>query len=160
MSSLNRYLKIFIISLIWLFVSIFVVNWEDFPYTLSTDSNASLSDQIKTWSLWEIVIPDDTNSTLDQLSQSFLWTDFRDEDNPAIYYISKFINYFLSILAFIAFIILVYWFSMVFTGKTDEWIKKWGKFIKMAIIAIITIWVSWLIAMWVISIYAQHVVSS
>ena len=54
--------------------------------------------------------------------------------------------------------ILVYGFSMVFTGKTDEWIKKWGKFIKMAIIAIITIWVSWLISMWVISIYAQHVV--
>jgi len=159
MNSLNRYLKIFIVSII-LFLSVFVVNWEDFPYTLSTDSNASLSDQIQTWSLKEIVIPDDTNSTLDQLSQSFLWTDFRDEDSPAVYYISKIINYFLSILAVIAFIVLVYWFSMVFTGKTDEWIKKWGKFIKMAVISIIVIWVSWLISMWVISIYAQHVVSS
>ena len=106
----------------------------------------------------DIIIPNNKNSTLDQLSKSFLWTDFRSEGNPAIYYISKFINYFLSILAFIAFMILVYGFSMVFTGKTDEWIKKWGKFIKMAIIAIITIWVSWLISMWVISIYAQHVV--
>jgi len=155
---MSNKLKILIISLLWLFVSVFVVNWEDFPYTLSTDSGAILSDQVSTWSLWEIVIPDNTNSTLDQLSQSFLWTDFRDQTSPAVFYISKFVNYFLSILAFIAFIVLVYWFSMVFTGKTDEWIKKWGKFIKMAIIAIITIWVSWLISMWVISIYAQHIV--
>ena len=157
MSSLNRYLKIFIISLVW-FLSLFVVNAEDFPYTLSTDSNHIIDSTDDNKSIKDIVISNNNNSTLDQLSQSFLWTDFHSEDNPAIYYISKFINYFLSILAFIAFIVLVYGFSMVFTGKTDEWIKKWWKFIKMAMLAIITIWVSWLISMWVISIYAQHVV--
>jgi len=147
-----------IIGLLWLFVNISIVNWQDFPYTLSTNSHhigisVNPNDSIK-----NIVIPKNDNSTLDQLSKSFLWTDFRNQSSPAVYYISKFINYFLSILAFIAFIVLVYWFSMVFTGKTDEWIKKWGKFIKMAIIAIIIIWVSWLISMWIISIYAQHVV--
>lgn len=155
---MSNLIKLFIISLVLLFLSLFVVNAEDFPYTLSTASNHITVSTDDNKSMKDIVIPNNKNSTLDQLSKSFLWTDFRSEDNPAIYYISKFINYFLSILAFIAFIVLVYGFSMVFTGKTDEWIKKWGKFIKMAIIAIITIWVSWLISMWVISIYAQHVV--
>ena len=158
MSSLNRYLKIFIITLLWLFMTFFVVNWEDFPYTLSTDTHHIIISDSSNDSIKDIVISKNDNSTLDKISKNFLWTDFRDQSSPAVYYISKFINYFLSILAFIAFIVLVYWFSMVFTGKTDEWIKKWGKFIKMAIIAIITIWVSWLISMWVISIYAQHVV--
>jgi len=155
---MSNKLIILIISLLWLFVNISIVNWQDFPYTLSTNSNhmgisVNPNDSIK-----DIVIPKNDNSTLDKISKNFLWTDFRNQSSPAVYYISKFINYFLSILAFIAFIVLVYWFSMVFIGKTDEWIKKWGKFIKMAIIAIITIWVSWLISMWVISIYAQHVV--
>ena len=160
MSSLNRYLKIFIISFLWLFLSLFVVNAESFPYTLSTDSHHITVSTDDNKSMKDIVIPNNKNSTLDQLSKSFLWTDFRSEDNPAIYYISKFINYFLSILAFIAFIVLVYGFSMVFTGKTDEWIKKWSTYLKMAVVAIITIWVSWLISMWVISIYAQHVVNN
>ncbi len=153
---MNNFIKVFFISFIGLFLCLFVVNGEDFPYkdinnvSISTDNDKSLKD---------IVIPKHNNSTLDKLSKSFLWTDFSDQSDPAVYYISKFINYFLSILAFIAFIVLVYWFSMVFTGKTDEWIKKWGKFIKMAIVAIVVIWVSWLISMWVISIYTQHVIS-
>ena len=157
---MSNFIKVFFISFIGLFLSLFIVNWEDFPYALSTDSNNVSISTDNNKSLKDIVISDNKNSTLDKLSESFLWTDFSDQSDPAIYYISKFINYFLGILSFIAFLVLVYGFSMVFTGKTDEWIKKWWKYIKMAIVAIIVIWVSWLIAMWVISIYTHNVVNS
>ena len=158
---MNNFIKVFFISFIGLFFGFNFWNASNFPYTLSTKNHHIIvSTDNDNDSLKDIVISKHNDSTLDKLSKSFLWTDFSDQSDPAVYYISKFINYFLGILSFIAFLVLVYGFSMVFTGKTDEWIKKWWKYIKMAIVAIIVIWVSWLIAMWVISIYTHNVVNS
>ena len=159
MSSLAKYIKLLMVYLLLLFSLFFIANWEGFPYTLSTNSNHIITTTNNNKSLKDIVIPESKNSTLDKISKAFLWTDFYDKSNPAAFYISKFVNYFLGILAFISFITLVYWFSLVFTWKTDEWIKKWGKFLKMSIISIIVIWVSWLISMWIFWIYSTTVVN-
>ena len=96
-------------------------------------------------------------SNVDELADSFLWSEAINKESPMSYYISKVINYFLVILAFISFLVLLYWFSLVFTDKTDEWLKKWYKYIKMAAIAIIVIWISWLFSMWIFSIYNNNV---
>jgi len=137
-----------------------IVYWENFPYTLSSDSdNSIVVTNNDNSSLKSIVTPQDWDSTLYKISKDYLWTDFSEQSHPIAFYVSKMVNYFLGILAFIAFLVLIYWFSTVFTGKTDEWVKKWGKYLKIAIIAIIIIWVSWLISMWIFSIYNTNVVN-
>ena len=118
---------------------------EDFPYQNVSDT-PSLKEGIQ-------------NEEAKDIAQTYVWEDAINQDSPAEYYISTVINYFLSILAFISFLVLAYGFSLVFTDKTDEGVKKWYKFIKIAAIALIVIWVSWLISIWVISIYTQHVVN-
>ena len=130
-------------------ISLIIWNWfsfmENFPYQNVSDT-PSLKEGIQ-------------NEEAKDIAQTYVWEDAINQDSPAEYYISTVINYFLSILAFISFLVLAYGFSLVFTDKTDEWVKKWYKFIKIAAIALIVIWVSWLISIWVISIYTQHVVS-
>jgi hypothetical protein len=120
---------------------------EDFPYEVQQPT--SMQDFVE----WN-------DSAIKQVAQDYVGDETINQDNPATYYISKVINYFLAILGFIAFLVLAYGFSLVFTDKTDEWVKKWYKFIKMASIALIIIWISWLISIWFINIYATKVVWS
>jgi C4-dicarboxylate transporter len=119
---------------------------EDFPYDMQEPT-----------SYQDFVNSDD--SAIKQVAQDYVWEETLEKENPATYYISTTINYFLAILGFIAFLVLAYGFTLVFTDKTDEWIKKWYKFIKMSSIAIIVIGISWLIAIWFINIYATKVAS-
>ena len=119
---------------------------EDFPYDMQEPT-----------SYQDFVNSDD--SAIKQVAQDYVWEETLEKENPATYYISTTINYFLAILGFIAFLVLAYGFTLVFTDKTDEWIKKWYKFIKMASIAITIIGISWLIAILFINIYTTEVVS-
>jgi len=100
------------------------------------------------------------NSNADELANTYLWSDNAlKENSPTVYYISKVLNYFLAILAFIAFLVLLYWFSLVFTQwRSNESMKKWYNYIKMAVIAIIIIWISWLFSIWIFSIYNNNVI--
>jgi len=138
-----------LVSLIWLTSISFAwplieINRNyDFPY--EEERADSMKDILK-------------HSDVDDLANAYLWNnEVQTQRSPISYYISKVINYFLVILAFISFLVLLYWFSLVFTDKTDEWLKKWYKYIKMAAIAIIVIWISWLFSMWIFSIYNNDV---
>ena len=133
----------------FLLIATILVSWtfclaEDFPY-----ENVSDTPSLKEWI---------ENEQTQNIAETYVWDETIQQDSPAEYYISTVINYFLSILAFISFLVLAYGFSLVFVDKTDEWVKKWYKFIKIAAIALIVIWVSWLISMWIINIYANNVV--
>ena len=99
------------------------------------------------------------HSKMNEISDSVIWNTARNNSSPMAYYIAMVINYFLVILWAIAGIMLIYWFSLVYTDKTDEGLKKWYKYVKMATIAIIVIWVSWLFSMWIFYIYNIKVVS-
>ncbi len=135
---------VLIVSMLLVGTSIFA---EDFPYEVQQPT--SMQDFVE----WN-------DSAIKQVAQDYVGDETINEDNPASYYVAKVINYFLAILGFIAFLVLAYGFSLVFTDKTDEWVKKWYKFIKMASIALIIIWISWLISIWFINIYATKVVWS
>jgi len=121
---------------------------DDFPYE-NVDSSENMNQIIN-----------NDNSAIKQIWDTYVWENTLNEDSPAEYYISKVLNYFLSITWFISFLVLAYWFSLVFTEKSDEWIKKWYKYIKMASIALIIIWLSWLISTWIFYIYNNQVVKS
>ena len=116
---------------------------EDFPYE-NVWNNPTLKESIE-------------NEQTKNIAETYVWDEPINQDSPAEYYISTVINYFLSILWFISFLVLAYGFSLVFVEKTDEWVKKWYKFIKIASIALIVIGISWLISIWIINIYVNHV---
>ncbi len=132
------------VLLITILLQFSLIYSEEFPYQVN-----------KIRKMEDVV--NSNQSSIKKIWENYIWNEVINREFPASYYISTVINYFLWILWFIAVLILLYWFSLVFTDKTDEWIKKWYKFIKMASIAIIVIWVSWLISMWFINIYAEHV---
>ena len=146
-----------ILSFMLFFVSLFVFSYadDDFPYTLNTSDNTSTDTTVSDNgnSLKNIINPWDTNSTIWKISEAFLWNNISEKEHPIAFYVSMVLNYFMAILAFVSFIILVYGFMLVFTGKTDEWIKKWWKYIKITTISLIIIWVSWLFSMWIFHIY-------
>lgn len=153
---MSNFIKRLLISILF-FVSLFVFSYadDDFPYTLNTSEDVSTDTTVSDngTSLKDIVNPWDTNSTIWKISEAFLWNNISEKEHPIAFYVSMVLNYFMAILAFISFIILVYGFMLVFTGKTDEWIKKWWKYIKITTISLIIIWVSWLFSMWIFHIY-------
>lgn len=126
----------FIVYLFWAHYCIW--NIYNFPYKVQEN-----------WVNKEILQNED--SAWKKLKKNFFW----DKDYTTSNFISIIINYFLSILAIIALIFMFRWASFVFTWKTDEWIKKWKKFMTMALLAIFIIWVSWLISMFIFNIYNQ-----
>ena len=128
------------------FAELFEINnWnEDFPY--KEERADSMKDILQ-------------HSNINELSENFVWDDATKQSHPLSFYISKVINYFLAIIWFIAVLSLIYGFSLTYTQKSNEWVKKWYKFIKIATIAIIVIWISWLFASWIFYIYNNKVVN-
>ncbi len=118
---------------------------DDFPYEVSNPTS------------YEDFVNSD-NSAIKKIGETYIWDEEINKDTPASDYISKVINYFLAITAFIAFLSLAYGFSLVFIDKTEEAVKKWFKIVKIASIALIVIWISWLISIWFIWIYTHNVV--
>ena len=136
-----KYLFILLFSLLNIF---FLYSYSnDFPYIIHNSESVNTI----------LIQNDNHNSTIWKISDIFLWDGISEEENPIAFYISTVLNYFLYILAFISFIVLIYWFSLVFIDKTDEGIKKWWKYIKITIIALIIIWISWLFSIWIFHIY-------
>lgn len=131
----------YLISLIIIISSIIWFSFaENFPY--NGNFNTTNWEEMLIWK----------NSSAVPIAKKYLWS-AKSEKHPIAYYISTVINYFLWLLAFFTFLVLLTWISMTFFWKSNEWIKKWKKYIKISTIVIIVIWVSWLISMFIFSIY-------
>lgn len=141
----------YIITLILIFIELSSFSFaESFPYHDKWVVNSDTEMDFNSNKMNNIITPWD--SAWEKIRDKYL-PDSKNQENPASYYISKVINYFLWLLAFFTFIVIAWWASMTFTWKTDEWVKKWIQFMKMWIIAIIIIWISWLISMFIFDIY-------
>ena len=146
--------KIILTLLIWL---TFVFNWafsidfnvtdeNDFPYDVDTSND------------WVEKVLDKALDENKDFAKDIVWEESLQNKSPIIYYISKVINYFLAILAFMSFIVLAFWLTKVFTvNNTDAEFKKAWKYIWASSVAIVIIWISWLFSMWVFNIYNMSV---
>jgi len=144
-------ITIIIITFMWIIWFSFA---ENFPYQDKSVIWNDIKMDYSNTKMKNIIAPWD--SAWEKIRDKYLpWT--KDQAHPIIYYVSKVINYFLWLLAFFTFIIILWWASMTFTWKTDEWVKKWIQFMKMWIITIIIIWISWLISMFIFNIYNSWV---
>lgn len=161
--------KIFIILL--LFVTFFIQSncfsgQFDFIYEIDESPenwapiiDEGLEDNTNFWRIINDNIVDKQDSDLNQM----IWVYHNDTDitgpnskeNKAVVYTRIIINYFLALVWFVALIILIYWFYMMFGSSHEEWMKKAKKYIVWAVIAIFVIWVSRFIISWFMSIFLQ-----
>jgi hypothetical protein len=134
------------------------VNDSDFYYdspTQSTTTIDTLSSEEKT-SLWEIVknntVSDSNNEVIEdsilyKIRQFFRLTDTDtyDSQTPATDYVKMLINIALGFVSFIALIMIIFAFYLIFFGKWEENVAKAKKILIGVAIAIFVIWLSWII---------------
>lgn len=77
--------------------------------------------------------------------------------NKPLVYVQVIINYVLSILWFIALLLILYSFYMIFFGKSDDAIANARKTVKGAAIALFVIWLSAYIVNFLFYLYARGI---
>lgn len=113
---------------------------SDVPYSLSNDPECDSTD------LWNCIsVKENEDTIIIRLLQVFGLDDSREKDLKFIDYARAILNMALGLLAFIALIMTIYTFYLMFFTENEAWAKKakWnlvGIFIALAII-----WLAWLI---------------
>lgn len=113
------------------------------------DNNNPITDPLRQWA-YKIIDADSTNT----ISNQELWwivnpgliQDHWTAMNSTMAIIKNIINYALWLVSVIALVYLIYhWFLMVTAAWDDTQYKKWMKWLKFAAIALVWIWLSWLV---------------
>jgi hypothetical protein len=137
---------------IWLICSLVavVVVWSaahavDFPYDTPaptpTNKFGTITPDTLQWSIKDSVI--DPDGPIQKLIKIFLPN--RPTGEWVLSYIQYIINIALSLVAFIAIIVLIYWFYGILFRESQEGIKNAQKTVKWAVIAIVLMGASWII---------------
>lgn len=121
----------------------------DFPYNWRPNLQATTntSELVRVTNQWGSVL----ENFLDLFGINYAGED------KAISYVQIVINYVLALLAFIAMILIIYSFYMIFFEKSDDAIAKARKTIIWAAIAILVIWLSAYIVNYLFFIYSRGV---
>jgi uncharacterized membrane protein len=89
-----------------------------------------------------------------QLIGLFGLNNFIANNNSAVAYIQYIINMLLWLAAFIALIILLYGFYLMFFSTQEEWFDKAKKIIIWVIVALFIMWLSWVIVSFLFYLYS------
>ena len=126
---------------------------EGFPYLPDNSSTENSKIIVK-----ESFLGDESNTWIvDQFLEEVWIKKYSSENWSAVSYIQEVVNYFLSILAFVALVVLIYGFYLLLFSWQwfDEWYRKAKKYIFVSGFSIIVIWVSWLIVSWLFYIVSK-----
>lgn len=123
---------------------------SSFPYN-SDDSNFTKSDTTDSESLLE-----DSDNLIQEQMESFWLSDYKETEWAWLVFVKKVINYLLALLWIIATVIIIYGFYLIVVPwwKSDDQLKNAKKYIKIAVIAIVMIWLSRLIVQFIFNIYS------
>jgi drug/metabolite transporter (DMT)-like permease len=83
----------------------------------------------------------------------YSFTNNGSESGTAVAYIQYIINMLLWVAAFIALIILIYGFYLMFFSKQEEWFEKAKKIIIWVTVALFIMWLSWVIVSFLFYLY-------
>lgn len=89
-----------------------------------------------------------------QLFGVYSFTNNGAESATAVVYIQYIINMLLWLAAFIALIILIYGFYLMFFSKQEEWFEKAKKIIIWVTVALFIMWLSWIIVSFLFYLYS------
>ncbi len=128
---------------------------EPFPYdtpapTPTNKFGITTPDTLQ-WSIKDAVV--DPEGPIQRLIKIFLPS--RPTGEWVLWYIQYVINIALSLVAFIAIIVLIYWFYGILFRESQEGIKNAQKTVKWAVIAIILMWASWIIVRFMFYVITQ-----
>ena len=84
------------------------------------------------------------------------WLYSKDDNNVAINYIKKLMNMALWFVSFIALVVTLYAFYLMFFSKQEEWMEKAKSILKWVAIAIAVMWLSYFIVSFIIYIYTSN----
>ena len=137
--------------------------WDnsDFYYnqTSDTESTTNLAQVIKSDS---IVNNNKQQTLLYKIRQYFrlTWNDTYDQDKPATWYITMIMNMALWLTSFISLILIIFAFYLMFFQKQEEWFAKAKKILIWVAIALVVMWLSWVIVSFFFEIYSTEAVKN
>lgn len=136
-----------LLLIIWL--TWFVVKWEDFYYDVSKDWNVVKDFDNESLDIWAVITDDAVSpdsSVLQRLLSVFKlkWSNRYDNnwELKAFAYIKMIVNFLLALVSLIALILTIYGFYLMFFSGQDEWLKKAKKILTWVAIALAIMWLS------------------
>ncbi len=134
-------------------------------YYWSEFEGSNLNDNQKTD--FAKIIKDDSVNTkettlLYKIRQYFrlTWSDTYDQDKPATWYITMIMNMALWLTSFISLILIIFAFYLMFFQKQEEWFAKAKKILTWVAIALVVMWLSWVIVSFFFEIYSTEAVKN
>lgn len=127
-----------------------------FPYTIQGQEYVEI-DNAPTDLATELIAPDveDDAGLLKTLSRFFRVTDtaYDDSETPATNYIKWLLNMLLGLVSFLALVMVMFAFYLIFFSKWEEALTKAKKILIGVAIALAIMWLSWFIASFFFDIY-------
>lgn len=130
----------------------FTYVFADFPYWDEWTENPTAD-------AWQIARDQTTQDqwVLDRVLHNFGIWDHTQDDWSAINYIQTVVNFFLILVSFIALLVLIYWFYLMFFGEHEETFQKAKKYVINSSIALLVMWTSWFIVSFILYIVSLWV---
>lgn len=148
-------IKKYIISVLltitlWLFIS---VSAQNFYYNLDPGDPKQDTTDIGKILSEEWVKPQ--NSIINRLREAFKLSNwiYAKSDLKATDYIKNLINIALSLIGFVALVLLIYGFYLMFFSQQEEWFTKAKKIFRWVIIALVIMWLSFFIVNFIFYLY-------
>lgn len=136
-------LTFIITSTIWISFGV-----ENFPYDYKTsDASTPIWLETEIWAMIKYDVINDDESVLNKLLELFnlsnQWRyNYWNWTSKAVYYAKMIVNMLLSFVSFIALVMLIYAFYMMFFSKEDSGMTRAKQVIKWVSIALIIMWLS------------------
>lgn len=149
---------------VWLFFVLISVSFlwvqaqEDFPYDIDM-TNTTPTDTLDIWDIVKTDAIQPSNSILNRLFWILWlqWSTYTQWDKKAEYYVKMILNMVLWLVSFISFVIIIYSFYLIFFVKQEEWVAKARKMLIGVFIALVIMWLSWLIVSLIFNIYQTKI---
>lgn len=88
------------------------------------------------------------------------WTSTYDQAAPATAYIAMILNILLGLTSFISLVLVIFAFYLIFFSKGDDGVAKAKKILTGVAIALVIMWLSWIIVSFFFNIYTTQVIKS
>lgn len=157
------------ILLVWIFLwgNVLTVYWQsnEWFYYWTEFEWGSLNEDQKT-DLAEVLKNDSINTEDETLLYKIrkyfrlTGTDAYDQDKPATWYITMIMNMALWLTSFISLILIIFAFYLMFFQKQEEGFAKAKKILIWVAIALVVMWLSWVLVSFFFEIYSSEAVKN
>lgn len=156
---------IFLALFLWWNMLFTYWQWDNWFYYGTEFEWSNLNENDKT-DLAKILKDDSINtketSLLFKIREYFrlTWNETYDQETPATWYIKMIMNMALWLTSFISLVLIIYAFYLMFFQKQEEWFAKAKKILAWVAIALLVMWLSWIIVSFFFEIYSTEAIKN